>query len=92
MELDKGLNFSSEQPPPDTEQKIFLILIYLPKFFCRDSMSEPYPPELKGSPGFESVNTVYKNALNAESDDNAGNNRQAHASGNIITSLPSFKN
>ncbi|KAL0270716.1 UNVERIFIED_CONTAM: hypothetical protein PYX00_008024 [Menopon gallinae] len=41
-------------------------------------MNEPFPPELKGSPGFESVTTVYKNALNTESDENAGNNRQSH--------------
>lgn len=42
----------------------------------RDSMSEPFPPELKGSPGFEAVTTVYKNTLNADSEDNTGNNRQ----------------
>lgn len=51
----------------------------------RDSISEPFPPELKGSPGFESVTTVYKNALSNESDDNAGGNvRQAHASGTAV--------
>ncbi|KAJ9596228.1 hypothetical protein L9F63_027151, partial [Diploptera punctata] len=32
----------------------------------RDSISDPYPPELKGSPGFESVSTAYKTALNQE--------------------------
>ncbi|XP_067005952.1 acetylcholine receptor subunit beta-like 2 isoform X2 [Anabrus simplex] len=32
----------------------------------RDSLSEPYPPELKGSPGFESVAAAYKSALSQE--------------------------
>nr|QQH14664.1 nicotinic acetylcholine receptor alpha 8 subunit [Blattella germanica] len=32
----------------------------------RDSISDPYPPELKGSPGFESVSTAYKTAISQE--------------------------
>ncbi|XP_049938330.1 acetylcholine receptor subunit beta-like 2 [Schistocerca serialis cubense] len=35
---------------------------------CRDSISDPYPPDVKGSPGFESVATAYKSALNNHDD------------------------
>lgn len=56
---------------------------YIYEFF-RDSMSEPFPPELKGSPGFEAVTTVYKNTLNADSEDNTGNNRQGGISFKIL--------
>nr|CAD7464034.1 unnamed protein product [Timema tahoe] len=34
----------------------------------RDSISDPYPQELKGSPGFESVTSAYKSVLIQEED------------------------
>nr|AKV94623.1 nicotinic acetylcholine receptor alpha8 variant A [Periplaneta americana] len=43
----------------------------------RDSISDPYPPELKGSPGFESVSTAYKTAL---SQDEEARQHQPHSS------------
>jgi hypothetical protein len=44
----------------------------------RDSISDPYPPEPKGSPGFESVSTAYKTAL---SQDEEARQNQPHSSG-----------
>ncbi|KAJ4431946.1 hypothetical protein ANN_20555 [Periplaneta americana] len=45
--------------------------------YVRDSISDPYPPELKGSPGFESVSTAYKTAL---SQDEEARQHQPHSS------------
>ncbi|XP_063232582.1 acetylcholine receptor subunit beta-like 2 [Bacillus rossius redtenbacheri] len=43
----------------------------------RDSISDPYPPELKGSPGFESVTSAYKSVL---SQDEEARQHQPHSS------------
>jgi hypothetical protein len=47
-------------------------------FGSRDSISDPYASELKGSPGFESVSTAYKTVL---SQDEEARQSQPHSSG-----------
>ena len=55
-----------------------------PCFLHRDGIGEPFPPELKGSPEFESVTTVCKSTFGTESDDNLGTTfRHAQPSGTI---------
>jgi hypothetical protein len=47
-------------------------------WYFRDSISDPYTSELKGSPGFESVSTAYKTVL---SQDDESRQHQPHSSG-----------
>lgn len=54
-------------------------VLFLISFLSRENMNDPFSSELKGSPGFESVTTAYKNVLNSEADDVAGNRQQIPA-------------
>jgi len=65
-----------ENTKPDITDRVTLKFFVL--FCSRDSVSDPYSAELKGSPRFGSVSTTYKTVL---SQDEEARQNQPHSSG-----------
>lgn len=63
---------------PESLKNLSYLVNNVQKMFLdfRDECGDPYPPELKGSPEFDSVTTVYKNTFGTDSEDNLGGNQR----------------